>query len=56
MSKEELIAVTIDRYVDLQHVKSANGGHENHELDYLMRVTAAKLASFGVNVEDLTLS
>lgn len=55
MTEKELIAVTIDRYCDLQRIKKANGGHENKELEYLLKVTTAKLSSLGVNVEDLTL-
>ena len=56
MTDKELIAITIDRYTDLQRVKKANGNHENSELDYLIKITTAKLASLGVNVEDITLS
>ena len=55
MTDKELITITIDRYTDLQRVKKANGNHENAELDYLIKVTTAKLASLGVNVEDITL-
>lgn len=55
MSDKELIATTIDRYTDLQQIKKANGGHENEMLDYLIKVTAAKLSSLGVNAEDITL-
>lgn len=55
MSDKELIAVTIDRYTDLQQIKKANGGHENEILDYFIKVTVAKLSSLGVNVEDITL-
>lgn len=55
MSDKELITITIDRYTDLQRVKKANGEHENTELDYLIKVTVAKLSSMGVNVEDITL-
>ena len=55
MSDKELITVTIDRYTDLQQIQRANGGHENEMLDYLIRVTSAKLSSLGVNVEDITL-
>ena len=55
MSDKELIAITIDRYTDLQQIKKANNGHENEQLDYLIKVTTAKLASLGVNVEDITL-
>lgn len=56
MTDKELIMVTIDRYTDLQQIKKANGGHENEMLDYLIKVTAAKLSSMGINVEDITLS
>lgn len=55
MTDKELITMTIDRYTDLQRIKKANGNHENTELDYLIRVTSAKLSSLGINVEDLTL-
>ena len=55
MSDKELITVTIDRYADLQQIKKANGGHENEMLDYLIKVTVAKLSFLGVNVEDITL-
>lgn len=55
MSERELIAVLIDKYTDLQRIKKANGGVENAELDYQIKVTTAKLASMKVNVEDLTL-
>lgn len=55
MTDKELITVTIDRYTDLQRIKKANGDHENSELDYLIRVTTAKLSSLGVSVEDITL-
>ena len=54
MTDKELICITIDKYTDLQQIKKANGGHENTELDYQIKVTAAKLALFGVNVEDIT--
>lgn len=55
MTEKELITMTIDRYSDLQRIKKANGDHKNSELDYLLRVTAAKLSSMGVNIEDITL-
>lgn len=55
MTEKERIAVTIDRYCDLQRIKNTNGGHENRELDDLLKVTTAKLSSLGVNVEDLAL-
>ncbi len=55
MTEKELITVTIDKYTDLQRIKKANGNNENKELDYQIKVVIAKLSSFGVNVEDLTL-
>lgn len=55
MSDKELIAITIDKYADLQRIKKSNGNQENIELDYQIKVTTAKLASLGVNVEDITL-
>lgn len=54
MTEKELIAVTIDRYTDLQRIKKANGSTENTELDYQIKVAVAKLSSLGVNVEDIT--
>lgn len=55
MTKEEMICMTIDRYVDLQRIKKANGDTVNEELEYQIRNTAAKLASMGVPVDDLKL-
>ncbi len=55
MSKEELINVTIDKYTELQQIKKANGNYNNPQLDYYIKVTIAKLSSFGVSVEDITL-
>ena len=55
MTREELICVIIDKYIDLQRIKRANGNTENHELDYQIKVAVAKLSSMGVSVEDITL-
>ncbi|MCM1202462.1 MAG: hypothetical protein NC312_14650 [Bacteroides fragilis] len=55
MSDKELIAITIDRYAELQRIKQSNGSQENKELDYSIRLAVAKLSSLGVNVEDITL-
>lgn len=41
--------------MNLQRIKKANGDTENQELDYQLKGLVAKLSSFGVNVEDLTL-
>ena len=53
--EKELINNLIDTYSNLQQIKQANGGHENKVLDYLIKVTVAKLSSMGINVEDITL-
>ncbi|MCH5186597.1 MAG: hypothetical protein J1F64_10830 [Oscillospiraceae bacterium] len=55
MEKEELIAITIDKYADLQRIKEYNGDVKNKELDYQIKTVTAKLSSLGVNVEDITL-
>lgn len=55
MSDKKLTAITIEQYGSLQRIKQANGGHENPELDYALKLIVAKLASLGVNVEDITL-
>ena len=54
-TREELISLTIDKYTDLQRIKKANGGNENKELEYQLKVTVAKLSSLGISVEDITL-
>lgn len=56
MTREELISITIDKYTDLQRIKRANGNVKNDELDYQLKITIAKLSSFGISVEDITLS
>ena len=56
MTKEELISITIDKYMDLQRIKKANGDTKNKELDYQLKGITAKLSSLGVSVEDLTIS
>ena len=55
MSDPELKTYLIDKYTDLKRIKKANGDTVNEELDYQIKVATAKLSSFGVNVEDLTL-
>ncbi len=55
MTDKELITMTMDRFAELQRIKRDNGGHENKELDYAIKLTTAKLSSLGVNVEDITL-
>ena len=55
MSDKELITILIDHYGDLQQIKHANGTQENPVLDYVLKLTIAKLTSMGVNIEDITL-
>lgn len=55
MTEKERITVLIDKYTELQRIKKANGEVVNTELEYQIKTTVAKLASMGVNVEDLTL-
>lgn len=49
MTKEELIIISIEKYMDLQRIKKANGD------EYQIKGTVAKLSSMGVSVEDITL-
>lgn len=56
MTEKELIATTIDTYMNLQRIKKANGDHENKELDYQLKGVIVKLSFLGVKVEDITLS
>lgn len=51
MTPEEMKTSLIDKYADFMEIKEANGGHENKEPDYKVKVTAAKLESLGVNVK-----
>lgn len=55
MTDKELITITMDQYTNLQRIKKANGDYENPELDYQIKVTIAKLSSFGISVEDIAL-
>ncbi len=55
MTEKEFITVMIDNYMNLQRIKKANGETENKELDYQIKGLVAKLSSFGVNIEALTL-
>ncbi len=55
MTDKELIGVLIDHFGSLQRIKKANGDHENNALDYELKLIIAKLSSWGVNIEDITL-
>ena len=53
MTREELVATEITRFIDLQRVKKAED--KERELDILIKESRAKLETFGVAVENLTL-
>ena len=55
MTPQEMIREEIDNYSRLQRIKDANGEQKNKQLDYEITVSAAKLQSYGVNLEKLTL-
>lgn len=55
MTDKEIVGNAIDLYGLLQQIKQANGGQENPVVEYQLRLINAKLSSFGVNVEDITL-
>lgn len=55
MTDKEMVATAIDYYCNLQRIKKANGNTENPVLDYEIKVAMVKLASFGINVKELTL-
>ncbi|MBO6148269.1 MAG: hypothetical protein J6O55_02890 [Lachnospiraceae bacterium] len=50
MTPEEMKSILTNQYADYQEIKQANGDHENKELEYKMKRTAAILESLGVNV------
>ena len=53
MTREELVAAEITRYMDLLRVKQAED--KEKELDNQLRESRVKLESFGVAVENLKL-
>ena len=53
MTKEELVATEITRYMDLLRVKQA--ADKEKELDNQLRESRAKLESFGVTIENLKI-
>ena len=54
MTKEEMIALEIDKYTDLQRIAQA-GGDWQTELNNQMMKSRAKLESYGVPVEPLSM-
>ena len=55
MTIEEMKSFEISRYCDLQLIKRDNNGAENPTLDFKIAECAAKLESYGVNLQDLTI-
>ena len=53
VTREEIICMTIDRYVDLQRIKMANNGIKNEELEYQIKCTALKLSAIGIKEDDI---
>lgn len=52
VSEKEIIEVTIRTYCNLQRIKKHEKG-ENPELEYQLKEAKAKLAIYGVNIQDL---
>lgn len=52
-TEKEMINNLIDKYADLQRIKKSNDLEK--ELDYQIRVTKAKLESFGIITSDLEM-
>lgn len=55
MTDQELKTMYISWFMDLQRIKKSSNGADIPELDYQIKGMIARLASMGVNVEDLTL-
>lgn len=54
MNEKEMINNLIDKYTDLQRIKTAEDSER--EIDYQLRVLKAKLESFGIITSDLDMS
>lgn len=55
MNEKEMINNLIDKYTDLQRIKKSNGDFVNPELEYQLKITKAKLESFGIITQDLEM-
>ena len=55
MTLEEMRNTEIDNYCRLQMIKRDNGKQKNPTLDYQIKQSAAKLETFGVNLQELTI-
>lgn len=52
VSEKEIIEVTIRTYCNLQRIKK-HQKEDNPELEYQLKEARAKLAIYGVNIQDL---
>lgn len=52
-TEKEMISNLIDKYTDLQRIKNATDLEK--EVDYQLKVTKAKLESFGIITSDLDI-
>lgn len=52
MNEKEIIDIAIRTYCNLQRIKKCEQG-ENAELEYQLKEAKAKLAIYGVNIQDL---
>lgn len=52
-TEKEMISNLIDKYTDLQRIK--NAADLEKEVDYQLKVTKAKLESFGIITSDLDM-
>lgn len=52
-SEKEMINSLIDKYADLQRIKKSDNLEK--EVDYQLKVTKAKLESFGIVTENLDM-
>lgn len=53
-SEKEMISSLIDKYADLQRIKKS--ADLAKEVDYQIRITKAKLESFGIITENLEIN
>ena len=54
MNEREMINNLIDKYTDLQRIKTAEDSEK--EIDYQLRILKAKLESFGILTSDLDMN
>ncbi len=54
MNEKEMINNLIDKYTDLQRIKTAEDSEK--EIDYQLRILKAKLESFGILTSDLDMN